>query len=127
MRYLVCAAMLLAPTAGTTDPSLECSAAGSQVEIGICVGAAADQVEAAMAIALEIAQGSAIELDEVTGRKVAGPALDAAQTAWAAYRTAQCDAVGASFGGGSGTGIAIQSCFITLGRARIAELMASVQ
>ncbi|GAB5436119.1 lysozyme inhibitor LprI family protein [Falsiruegeria mediterranea] len=121
--FLLC----LYPLHSAADPSLECSDAGSQVEIGACVSEAAQRVEAAMVLAQEIAMASAQELDEVTGRVVAVPAMDAAQEAWSAYRDAQCNAVGASFGGGSGTGIAIQSCRIELGRARITELMSMAQ
>lgn len=69
------------------------------------------------------AMQSAAELDEVTGRVVAQPALEAAQEAWNRYRDAQCEAVGASYGGGSGTGIAISSCRVDLGRARVDELL----
>ena len=116
--------LALTPLAAAADPALECSDAGSQVEIGACVSEMRDRVEGALAVALDIARGSAGELDEVTGRKVALPALDAAQSAWAVYRDAHCDAVGASFGGGSGTGIAIPSCHIELGRARTRDLMA---
>lgn len=113
----------LYPLQSVADPSLECSNAGSQVEIGACVSEMADRVEVALMIAQDIAMASAEELDEVTERTVAVPAMDEAQETWAAYREAQCNAVGASFGGGSGTGIAIQSCRIELGRARIKELM----
>ncbi|MGR3761404.1 lysozyme inhibitor LprI family protein [Roseobacteraceae bacterium NS-SX3] len=105
------------------DPSLECSGAGSQVEIGTCLAADAQRVEEALAVALDIARDSAAELDEVTGRASALPALEQSQSAWTGYRDAHCEAVGASFGGGSGTGIAIQSCRISLGRARVEQLI----
>ena len=61
---------------------------------------------------------SAKELDDVTGRTVALPALEKAQAAWSAYRDTHCDYVGATFGGGSGTGIGINSCKIELARSR---------
>ncbi|AAV96574.1 DUF1311 domain-containing protein [Ruegeria pomeroyi] len=125
LRYAV--ALALAPVLTAADPALECSDAASQVETGACVSEMSARVEGALAIALEIARGSAAELDEVTGRKMALPALDSAQSAWTAYRAAHCEAVGAGFGGGSGTGIAITSCQIELGRARIDELMAMAQ
>lgn len=117
----------LYPVQSAADPSLECSNAGSQVEIGACVKGAADRVDAALVFAQEIAMASAQELDEVTGRAAAVPALNTSQETWVAYREAQCNAVGASFGGGSGTGIAIQSCMIELGRARVKELMGMAQ
>jgi len=102
---------------------MECTDAGSQVEIGACVGQAETNVEAALVQAFGLAADAATELDEVTGRTVALPALEASQAAWQAYRDAQCEAVGASYGGGSGTGIAITSCRVELGRARVTELL----
>ncbi|WP_240336775.1 lysozyme inhibitor LprI family protein [Tropicibacter sp. Alg240-R139] len=111
------------PMALQADPSLECSDAGSQVEIGACVQEAGKRVEAALVIAQGISITSAQELDDVTGRKAFVPALEASQSAWSAYREAHCNAVGASYGGGSGTGIAIEACLIELGRERIKELM----
>jgi uncharacterized protein YecT (DUF1311 family) len=120
--------LLLAPGLAAADPSLECNeGASSQVEIADCMAATEARVDAAVATALSFASASATDLDEVTGREVALPALEAAQAAWAAYRDAQCEFVGATFGGGSGTGIAIRGCRIELGRARVTELLAYVQ
>ncbi|MEM8729696.1 MAG: lysozyme inhibitor LprI family protein [Pseudomonadota bacterium] len=118
--------MVAYPLAGLADPTLECNAS-SQVEIGECLNTVAAGVDGALEVALEIAGSAAAELDEVTGREVAGPALEAAQAAWVAWRDAQCDFVGAGFGGGSGTGIAIAACRIDLGRARVDQLIASAQ
>lgn len=115
--------LCLLPIALSADPSMECSDAGSQVEIGACVSEMAERVDAALATALSIAQGAAAELDQVTEREVMSPALEASQSAWSAYRDAHCDAIGASFGGGSGTGIAITSCRLELGRARVDALL----
>ncbi len=115
--------ILMLPMAAQADPSLECSAAGSQVEIGACVTQMEDQVQSALEVAYSIASDAAKELDDVTGREVAVPALETAQTAWTSYRDAQCEAVGAMYGGGSGTGIAITSCRVELGRARVSELL----
>lgn len=127
-RRGLAAALILLPISGAADPSFECSIGNSsQVEIGNCVIATAATVDAALDIALGFARASAKELDGVTGREVAGPALEAAQAAWLAYRDAQCEFVGATFGGGSGTGIAIQSCRVELGRSRVTELMNLVQ
>lgn len=112
------------PVFAFADPSLECSIGrGSQVEIGGCVAEAGTVVDQAVDIALEFATSAAKELDEMTGRSVAEPALVAGQAAWSAYRDAHCEFVGATFGGGSGTGIAIDSCRVELGRARVTELM----
>ncbi|MCA0043839.1 lysozyme inhibitor LprI family protein [Celeribacter litoreus] len=117
------ALVLMFPTAALADPSLECSLdLGSQVEIAGCVGEAEDKATRAMELMLGFARASAQDLDTQTGRDVALPALEASQSAWEAYRDAQCDYVGAGFGGGSGTGIAIRSCKVELTRARTAEI-----
>ncbi|WP_170417379.1 lysozyme inhibitor LprI family protein [Ruegeria atlantica] len=121
MRYVLIA--VLFSSAALADPSLECSDAGTQVEIGSCVGEMEKRVSMALDASYGFAMQSAVELDEVTGRVVAQPALEAAQEAWRRYRDAQCEAVGASFGGGSGTGIAIASCRVDMGRARVDELL----
>jgi len=121
MRYA--AILCLIPITALADPTLECADAPSQVEIGACVSAMEDRVNAAIESSYGFALDAARELDDVTGRVVAQPALEAAQTAWAAYRDAQCEVVGASFGGGSGTGIAITACRVDLGRARVDELL----
>lgn len=115
--------LILLPFAALADPTLECTDAGSQVEIGSCVSDMEARVNAAIESSYSFAMASAKELDEVTGRVVAQPALERAQSAWVAFRDAQCEAVGASYGGGSGTGIAITSCRINLGRARVDELL----
>lgn len=115
--------LCLLPVALAADPTMECNDAGSQVEIGSCVSGMAARVDGAVEAAFSIAQSAAADLDQVTGREVMGPALEASQTAWMAYRDAQCDAIGASFGGGSGTGIAITACRLELGRARVDALL----
>ncbi len=121
-------AVLTAAGLAAADPVLECNTGvSSQVEIGNCVAETEARVEAAVEAALGFAMASATDLDEITGREVAVPALEAAQAAWTTYRDAQCEAVGAGFGGGSGTGIAIGACRVDLGRARAAELMRSAQ
>jgi uncharacterized protein YecT (DUF1311 family) len=129
MKILFPAAfLLLTPALAVADPSLECNeGASSQVEIADCMAQTEMRVDAAIESALSFAFASATDLDEVTGREVALPALEAAQAAWVAYRDAQCEFVGATFGGGSGTGIAIRGCRIELGRARVTELLAYVQ
>lgn len=109
------------PIVGFADPATECGG-GSQVEISACVSNTLDRIDATIEIYLDFAKTSADELDTVTGRSVTAPALEAAQEAWSAYRDAQCDYVGATFGGGSGTGIAIESCKIELGRVRAQDL-----
>jgi uncharacterized protein YecT (DUF1311 family) len=115
-------ALVLGPVAAAADPAMECDGA-SQVETGACVTATLARVDAALDQAFGFARGAAQELDETTGRAVALPALEASQAAWSAWRDAQCDFVGTLFGGGSGTGIAIESCRIELGREQTAALM----
>jgi uncharacterized protein YecT (DUF1311 family) len=118
---------LAAPAAVSADPSLECGLdAASQVEIGACLAAVEATVDRAVDLALGFAADEARGLDEVTGRTVAAPALEQAQAAWATYRDDHCAYVGATFGGGSGTGIAIRSCRIELGRERVEALMRSL-
>ncbi|WP_282128821.1 lysozyme inhibitor LprI family protein [Roseobacter litoralis] len=108
------------------DPATECGG-GSQVEIGSCVADTLQRADATVDIYLGFAMSSAAELDEVTGRTVAVPALEAAQAAWSAYRDEQCAYVGTTFRGGSGARIGINSCRIELGRNRAEELMRYVQ
>jgi uncharacterized protein YecT (DUF1311 family) len=128
MKRLLVLPFLLVPSIAAADPALECNTgASSQVEIGECVAETEARVDAAVEAAYGFAMTSATDLDEVTGREVAVPALEAAQAAWTAYRDAQCEFAGATFGGGSGTGIAIRSCRVDLGRARVEELFRYLQ
>lgn len=129
MKILVHASpFLFAAAVAAADPALECNTgASSQIEIGDCVADTEVRVDSALDAALGFAMTSATDLDEITGREVAAPALEASQAAWAAYRDAHCEFVGTSFGGGSGTGIAIRSCRVELGRARVAELLLNAQ
>ncbi len=121
------AAMFVLPFAATADPAMECGDAGSQVEIAECVSKAEAAVNDAVELSLSFAMSSAAELDEVTQRDVAVPALEKAQAAWSAYRDGHCEYVGTTFGGGSGTHITITSCRVELGRARVRELMKFVR
>ncbi len=115
-------ALFLGSAAAWAGPDLECPGA-SQVEIGNCVADALERVDGALEASLSFAITSAKDLDQITERESAVPALEAAQAAWSAYRDAHCDFVGATFGGGSGTGIGIDACRIKLGRARVTELL----
>ena len=106
------------------DPSFECSiASSSQVETADCLAETEDRVSQVLEVTFQIATDSATELDEVTGRDVVLPALNASQAAWEAYRDAHCEHIGATYGGGSGTGIAIQACRVELTRTRITALL----
>lgn len=125
---LVTMLTLVAPAIALADPELECSIdASSQVEIGECLDEAARVADASVALALEFAMQAAKGLDEVTERTTSAPALTASQAGWEAYRDQQCDFVGTTYGGGSGTGIAIKSCRISLARARAEGLMRYTQ
>ena len=109
------------------DTALECGVqVSSQVEIASCVSAQVNIVDLALDQALGFARDAAVELDGVTGRDVALPALENSQGAWVAYRDAHCRYRAALFAGGSGTGIAEGTCHVALTRARIAQLMASL-
>lgn len=115
-------ALAVLPGLSGASPDMECGGS-SQVEIGTCLTAVEQTVDGVVETVLGFARASAQELDDVTGRAVALPALESGQEAWQQYRDAHCEFVGATYGGGSGTGIAIQACRIELGRARVRELM----
>ena len=120
--------LMLTISQAQADPATECGyQAGSQVEISNCLVKVATNVDAAIKQALGFANDNAKELDEITQRDVAVPALSLDQSSWAIYRNNHCDFVGSMYGGGSGTGIAIQSCRIELGRMRVGELMEFAQ
>ena len=126
-RFLVMAmaATLLTPFSANADPSMECDGT-SQVEIRACLDETLARADAAVDEAFSFALASAAETDEVTGRASVVPALYASQSAWEAFRDNQCDYVGSTYGGGSGTGIAILACRITEARARTTELLSGL-
>lgn len=107
------------------DPIMECPG-GSQVEIGKCLSETAERATLSLQTALDIARDAASELDNVTGRVSALPALEKSHAAWAEYLQSHCDYVGATFGGGSGTRHAIHACRIELTRERVNQLMGSL-
>jgi uncharacterized protein YecT (DUF1311 family) len=116
---------LLVAVPASSDPSLECSfETSAQVEIADCLIETEERANLALELVLGYVKDAAFDLDETTGREVALPALEAAQDAWQDYRERACAYRGATFGGGSGAGIAIRSCKIELTRARTAELYA---
>ena len=121
MRLFALLPLFLA-TPAFADPSMECPGS-SQIEIGACVTETLANVDAAMETAYSFALNAAGALDTETGRADALPALEAAQSAWLAWRDAECAFAGARFAGGSGTGIAITSCRIDLGRDRVTALL----
>lgn len=104
------------------DPVFECYGS-NQIEISNCLAETETRANAAVQSAYEFARSAAEELDSITERTVAVPALEASQAAWEAYRDSQCEYVGTTFGGGSGTGIAILGCRITAARDRADTLI----
>ena len=125
LRISWAAALLMSVvTTARADPSTECSIDNSsQVETRRCLDQALINADAAMKISFDFAMKSATELDQMTGRKVAVSALKTGQSTWSQYRDKHCDYVGTTFGGGSGTGIAILSCRIEFARLRADQLM----
>ena len=95
----------------------------SQVETADCLTETEKAAESALEVILGFATDSAQELDKVAGRTFAVPALQASQAAWEAWRDAECNYAGSLFGGGSGTGIEIRSCRISLTRERTQALI----
>ncbi|WP_298841062.1 lysozyme inhibitor LprI family protein [uncultured Roseobacter sp.] len=123
-RFLLPALICVPASVVVADPSLECSlTTSSQVETADCLIEAEQAAESALEMILGFATESAQELDDVAGRAFAVPALEQSQSAWATWRDAECKYAGSLFGGGSGTGIEIRSCRITLTRARTQALL----
>ena len=123
---LAAAIAVATPTLLRASPDSECPGS-SQVEISDCVAQVEEAVDASLATIFSFALAAAQELDTVTGRPGAVEALEAGQAAWSAYRDAHCAYVGTTYGGSSGTGIAIRSCRIELGRARERDLLRYVR
>jgi uncharacterized protein YecT (DUF1311 family) len=95
----------------------------SQVDLHGCLLKAEKEADAALKSALGNAMAAAKELDDVTApRRDVVQALTAGQDVWVQYRDKHCEYVGTTWGGGSGTGIAITRCRIDHARARSKEL-----
>jgi len=103
--------MLALPAAAETPP--DCG--GTQLEMTLCADRTLAHANAAMADALAAARAAATD-DEATAL------IDAAQTAWAAYRDAECAAQADAFRGGSIAPSIALSCADALTRARSAKL-----
>jgi uncharacterized protein YecT (DUF1311 family) len=120
---IVVAGLSMLPSVAFADPVAECQViTTNQVETGQCLTDTLVTADAVMATALENTQAAADELDHVTGRVVARPALDRAQTAWAAFRALNCEVPAAMAGGASGSGHFTLGCQIEMARARTHEL-----
>jgi uncharacterized protein YecT (DUF1311 family) len=125
LALFIAAATCLSASGVLSDPMMECPG-GSQVEIGNCLAKTEELTDLSLQTALEISKNAATELDSVTGRSVALPAHESGQKAWVAYHDAHCEYIGATFGGGSGTGLAIRACRIELTRDRVDRLMGAL-
>ncbi|MEQ8898849.1 MAG: lysozyme inhibitor LprI family protein [Roseovarius sp.] len=86
------------------------------------IEAEVQRVDEVVAMYLNAAMKFAQEIDSITGETNAVPALAASQSAWTAYRDAQCAFLGATFGGEPGTEMAVGACKIDLGEDRAREL-----
>lgn len=115
-----------APAVAEADPHMECETeSGSQVEVGNCLVEVEKAADAALKIVFGFAMDAAKELDDLTApRRDVVPALEASQAAWQDYRDKHCEHIETTYGGGSGSGIALQNCRIELSRARFKELFA---
>lgn len=127
--YGIALFLLLTPlTHSRADTALECGVqVTSQAEISSCVVAQARILDLALDKALGFAKDAAKELDAVTEREAAMPALNAAQGAWLSYRDTHCAYKAALLGGGSGSGIAEGTCRVGMTRQRIEQLMKALQ
>jgi len=95
----------------------------AQAELDRCLIDVEKDVDAAQKAAFDKIVAAAKKLDDVTApRRDVVPALTLGQDAWTQYRDKHCEFIGTTWGGGSGTGIAITRCRIDLTRARIKEL-----
>ena len=115
--------LCVAPSGAYADPVGECQMITlNQVETGQCLQDTLATVDAVMNNALANAQAEADELDQVTGRTEARPALDRAQTSWSAFRALNCLVPAAMAAGASGSGHFTLGCQISMARARTLEL-----
>ena len=96
---------------------------------GLATAAPADTIETEVqrvdeivAMYLDAAMKFAHEIDTITGETTAVPALEASQTAWLAYRDAQCAFLATTFAGDPGTDMAVGACKMNLGEDRAREL-----
>jgi uncharacterized protein YecT (DUF1311 family) len=115
--------LLVSAPAALASPVGECQAAmPTQVAVNQCLQNTLAAAQRVLDVSLTNAQAKADELDTVTGRTEARPALDQSQTDWQTFRDSNCAVPGAFAGGASGSGQFIASCAITMTRERAAEL-----
>lgn len=105
------------------DPSMECGINnGSQVDIDNCVIAMLKVVDIVVDTSFKDALKNAKEIDKGNMTTNTAPALQAAQDEWVKYRKEHCLYISNTFGGGSQSGIAFNSCNVEKGRERVREL-----
>jgi|SRR5436190_10211319 len=105
------------------SPVGECQAVSAdQVAVTRCLQTTLSSADQVMGMALDRLLKRADELDGVTGRVVARPAVEQAQVEWQAFRDANCAVPAALAGGASGSGQFQLGCMITMSRARAVEL-----
>lgn len=105
------------------DPLGECWVqASDQLEVRACLESTHEISARAMEAALALATEAAAELDRITGRVEAVPALEASQQRWQVFRDDNCALRAALAAGGSGAGTFALSCEITMARERADEL-----
>ncbi|WP_260084151.1 hypothetical protein [Phaeobacter inhibens] len=79
MRPYMLSALLALPLPALADPAMECSGTGSQIELPDCLNGDQTRANAALSRALDYAREAAADLDGITGRQSASPALETAQ------------------------------------------------
>src|SRR6266536_1522088 len=129
-RWLALGGIMLALTASLVpgsvahaSPVSECQAvAANQVEVTQCLQAVLAAADGAMGAALQRVLQRADEIDAVTGRPVARPAVEQAQVEWQAFRERNCAVRAALTAGASGSGQFQLGCSITMARDRESEL-----
>jgi uncharacterized protein YecT (DUF1311 family) len=120
----------LAHPAAADDPKIRCDKAVTTVELNVCsersYQAADAKLNAAYRKALAFIKASAAEkpYDPASWEK----ALRTSQTAWIAFREADCKGlVPMSWGGGTGTTSAVLGCMTEKTEQRTAELLAMAE
>jgi len=109
----------------SAGPVEECQkVTATEIETGQCLQDTLSTVDSVLESAFAQAQASADELDAVTGRPVARPAVERSQSAWSNFRTINCLVPAAMAAGASGSGHFTLACQIEMGRARTDELQA---
>lgn len=96
--------------------------AESRLDVGPCLADQRQQSEAALGETADRVMTAAADLDRVTERSLAVPALERAEAAFAAYRDAQCGAVRAMAASGTGASDFELAYIVRLNRTRIDEL-----